>query len=236
MISLLRKIADNRQAGSPAVKFRKQRFTFFLTLLAQLRRPLSILDIGGTELFWQTMGFEDEEGVTITLLNLQGSELSARENYSGRTEFHRCLGDGRRMPEFRDGEFDIVFSNSVIEHVGDFGDQQKMFGEICRVGKRFFVQTPNFYFPIEPHFLVPGFQFLPLSVRAYLLQHFSLGWTHRVADRDEARTVASSVRLLTLPELRRLAPEAKIYHERFFGLSKSFVAYGGWERQGTLEL
>lgn len=57
------------------------------------------------------------------------------------------------MKQFQDNEFDAVFSNSVIEHVGDYEAQRQMANEIMRVGKRYFVQTPNFYFPIEPHIL-----------------------------------------------------------------------------------
>ncbi|MEM2045934.1 MAG: class I SAM-dependent methyltransferase, partial [Candidatus Bathyarchaeia archaeon] len=56
------------------------------------------------------------------------------------------IGDARCMP-FKDKSFDVVFSNSVIEHVGNYDDQKMCAEEIRRVGKCYFVQTPNFYFP-----------------------------------------------------------------------------------------
>ncbi|HWS70973.1 MAG TPA: class I SAM-dependent methyltransferase, partial [Thermoanaerobaculia bacterium] len=67
-------------------------------------------------------------------------------------------------------------SNSVLEHVADM---PAMAREIRRVGRRWYVQTPNRWFPVEPHFLVPFFQFLPIATRAWLLTRFDLGWLTR---------------------------------------------------------
>jgi hypothetical protein len=103
-----------------------------------------------------------------------------------------------------------------------------MANEIKRVGKRYFVQTPNRHFPLEPHFLVPGFQFMPLKLRAWLVSHFDVGWYRRIPDRAKARAEVESISLLTHRDLRRLFPEARIYRERLMGLTKSFVAYYGW--------
>jgi hypothetical protein len=116
----------------------------------------------------------------------------------------------------------------VIEHVGGIEDQSKMANEIRRVGRRYFVQTPNAYFPIEPHFLVPGFQFMPAQMRALLLTKARLGWMPREPSLSKALETVSSIRLLTTAEMRHLFPEAKIYKERFFGMTKSIVAYHGW--------
>jgi len=129
------------------------------------------------------------------------------------------------MRDFRDRQFDIVFSNSVIEHLGEFGDMQSMARGIKRVGKRYFVQTPNLYFPIEPHFIFPFFQFIPASIKVYLVRHFDLGWIGRVPDRRLAEKEVKSIKLLSKSQLRALFPDAKFYHERFCGLTKSLVAY-----------
>jgi ubiquinone/menaquinone biosynthesis C-methylase UbiE len=124
------------------------------------------------------------------------------------------VADGTALP-FADDEFPIVFSNSVIEHVPK--DLQPAFAaEIRRVGRRYFVQTPNRYFPIEPHYQFPLFQFLPRSMQKWLNRHFSLGWRRKGEWED--------VRLLSARELRRLFPDAEIRRERLFGLTKSLMA------------
>ena len=67
------------------------------------------------------------------------------------------------------------FSNSVIEHVPP-QLQSKFAEEVARVATRYFVQTPNRYFPIEPHYQLPLFQFLPKGIRKALNKRFALGW------------------------------------------------------------
>jgi hypothetical protein len=131
------------------------------------------------------------------------------------------------MPEFGDKQFDVVFSNSVIEHVGDFADQRRMADEVQRVGRRYYVQTPNRYFPMEPHFLFPLFGVLPIPVRAFLLRHLSLGWYTKIGDRAESFRVARSIRLLTRRELLSLFPGAQLVRERVAGLTKSYTVFGG---------
>jgi hypothetical protein len=219
-MSVLTRAADVTDSRSVAHRLRRNRFRLFRRLLGRVRRPARILDVGGTPNFWQRMGFADE-GVDIVLLN---TEAPADRDQG----FTTIRGDARQMDEFGDGEFDVVFSNSVIEHVGDLDDQRRMADEIRRVGRCYFVQTPNRYFPIEPHFLVPGFQFLPVEVRARLLARSDLGWIRRVPDLDEARRRVRGIRLLTRRELLRLFPGAQLYTEWLLGLPKSFVACGGW--------
>ena len=101
--------------------------------------------------------------------------------------------------------------------------------EIRRVGRRFFVQTPNRHFPVEPHFVFPLFQFLPLTLRVQLLRRFSLGWVPRMPDPAKARAFVRSIRLLTGDELTGLFPGAAIHRERVCGLTKSFVVHGGFD-------
>jgi hypothetical protein len=106
-----------------------------------------------------------------------------------------------------------------------FADQQRMANEVRRVGRRYYIQTPNRYFPIKPHFLFPLFQFLPITWRVWLVQHFNLGWYSRIPDYRRALAEVTSIRLLSKAELLQLFPEATIFEEKFFGLVKSFVAY-----------
>jgi 2-polyprenyl-3-methyl-5-hydroxy-6-metoxy-1,4-benzoquinol methylase len=122
--------------------------------------------------------------------------------------------DGSRLP-FRDGEFEVAFSNSVIEHVPP--ELQRAFAnEIRRVARRYFVQTPNRYFPIEPHYQLPFFQFLPKRARRALNRRFQLGW--------QPKGHWEEITLLSARDLRRLFPDAEIRSERIFGLTKSLMA------------
>ncbi len=223
----LKGIADNTRPKTLATRSRQRRFRFFKSLVDSLPKPLRILDVGGTRHFWETMGFCGSADVQIILLNTEKAQ-TLQPNLSS------VAGDARDMVTFRSGEFDVVFSSSVIEHVGTFKDQRLMADEVRRVGKRYFVQTPNRYFPIEPHFLFPLYQFLPLGVQIWLLTHYELGWLGRIDDPEKAAAAIRSIRLLTRRELKQLFPGCEIYGEKFLGITKSFVAYAGWRRGRAL--
>ncbi len=102
------------------------------------------------------------------------------------------VADGRRLP-FADGEFDIAVSNAVVEHVGGADDQRAFVHELCRVARQVFVSTPNRWFPIEVHTLLPLVHWLPRA-RA------------RAAFRALGRDEAQSIRLLGRREFRALFP------------------------------
>jgi hypothetical protein len=140
------------------------------------------------------------------------------------------VGDACNMSQFVTQEFDVVFSNSVIEHVGSRDNQRRMADEIRRVGCRYFVQTPNRNFLLEPHSVFPFFQFLPLLVRLWLVSRFRLGWYGRMT-RDEAKRDVQMTHLLDRHELMLLFPEGELYEERFVGLVKSFIVYDGWVKK-----
>lgn len=227
-MSLLKTVSDNSSPRSLATVMRRKRFAFFLSLLDTVPRPVRILDVGGEQQFWKMMGTDRLDAISVTLLNRRSEELTE-------TLFVESIaGDARDLGQFGAGTFDVVFSNSVIEHLGPrFEDQRRMADEIRRVGKRYFVQTPNRYFPIEPHFLTPGFQFLPVSLRVWLVTHFSVGWYSRFRDVASAKQEVESIRLLSRSQVRELFPEAGLFEEKMFGLTKSFIAFHGWN---TMEL
>jgi SAM-dependent methyltransferase len=120
--------------------------------------------------------------------------------------------DARALP-FENRAFDIAWSNSVIEHL-DPSDRARFAAEVRRVAGRYFVETPNRWFPVEPHLLLPLFHFLPRAVRRRL-------WRFGVSDDP-----FSDIRLLGAAELRRLFPDAVIIRERFGPLTKSLIAAG----------
>jgi hypothetical protein len=220
--SLIKSLADNSSGDSLATRMRRARFALFLSLLGRLKGHVEILDIGGTQEFWTLMTGGDPGDVRVTLLNIEHQPVSS-------SRFASAVGDARSMPEFADGSFDVVFSNSVIEHVGSYEDQRRMANEVMRVGRRYFVQTPNKRFPLEPHFLFPWFQYLPSWARAQMVHRFDVGWYKRMPDYAAAKTEVDSIRLLTRAKFTALFPGAKLHVEKLAGLPKSFVAYGGWD-------
>jgi hypothetical protein len=212
-------LADNTNPGSIAYRLRRKRFQTLLTMVQSAAGVVSILDVGGRQAYWDLMlqGTEFARQIHVTLLNLEPITVTS-------PTFTAFRGDGRSMPQFSDRQFDIVFSNSTIEHLGRYDDQARMAQEIRRVGRHYYVQTPNRRFPIEPHFLFPYFQFLPVATRIWLVRHFALGWYARIPDHDAAAREVTTIRLLTRPELAALFPDATIHEERFAGLVKSLVA------------
>jgi SAM-dependent methyltransferase len=149
----------------------------------------------------------------IVALDLPGAGLS--DLLDRQPNVRRVDGDARALP-FADQEFPLVFSNSVIEHVGGWDDQLRFADEVRRVGRRYFVQTPNKWFPIEPHYQLPFIQFLPHRLVVALRSRFQLGHVPKDG--------SLSIRLLDAGALRVLFPDADIYRERVFGLTKSLMA------------
>lgn len=124
----------------------------------------------------------------------------------------RLVADGRQLP-FKDGVFDIVFSNSVIEHVGGFDQQMRMADEVRRLGKRYFVQVSAKYFPIEPHYFLPSLSYLPVR--------WQVAITHGLFG------VAEPVHLPTLAIVKRLFPDAIVKREWMFGMTKAYLIVKG---------
>jgi hypothetical protein len=205
--------------------FRKRRFGFFINFLEKAsmqarleNRNLRILDIGGTEHYWTSMGYDLGDKTEMVLLNLYKNETSL-------PGFSSIVGDACDLKDIENNSFDIVFSNSVIEHLFTQTHQQKMAAEVERVGKSYFIQTPNRYFPIEPHWSFPFFQFLPFSLQVLLTQHFTLGNITKTGNKEAAIALVKEVRLLSKKEFAGLFTGAQIFDETILGLTKSFTAF-----------
>ena len=208
-----------------AAKHRQARMRLFQELLATAKRPLRILDAGGLEAYWTQLGFTASEDLHITLLNLESERVHS-------PRFTSVPGDVRDMRLFGDAEFDVVYSNSVIEHVGNLSAQLAMAREIQRVGKAYFIQTPNRGFFLEPHFFIPFVHWLPRNTRPWVVTHFGLqvgaAGLRRRRPSPELLAEAAEIRLLSRRELRACFPGAAIWTERWCGMAKSFIAYGRW--------
>ncbi len=111
------------------------------------------------------------------------------------------------------GGYDLVFSNSTIEHVGGHSQRRKFVSAVEQLAPRHWIQTPYRYFPVEPHFVAPGFQFL------------SLIHIHSRPDSPEsAMNAVINIELLTRTEMRYLFPGSVLLSERVLGAPKSLIA------------
>jgi hypothetical protein len=205
-------------------RLRQKRFSFLAALIAPLPRPVRILDVGGTVGFWEAVGYKEMEGFEVSLLNLfPQSDLPLG--------FRSLIGDARDLEKWHPGDYDIVVSNSVINIVGSFQDQKQMADGIRHFAKRYFVQTPNYYFPIDWRTLVPFFHFLPAKQQAWWLYHFSIGPFGRMRPYEKAIAWAERVHDLSYKQLSALFPEADILDEKLCGFTKSFMAVKGFRPQ-----
>lgn len=224
--TLLRRVADGYAVGSVSNRMRERRFELFADLVDAVPRPLRIVDVGGTPDFWEHRGWAGRDDVEITLVNRV-------ERSSTHPNLHPVVADATDLHDFANGSFDVAFSNSVIEHLFTAAAQRAMAREMTRVGRAYWVQTPSFWFPLEPHFLVPGWQWLPESARVAVIRRRACGWRGPCPDPEDARRTVREIRLLSGAALRRMFPGATIHRERVGPLTKSFVAYGGFPDPGA---
>lgn len=218
-------VSSHTDKESLSTRLRAKRMHYLDEILSSFERGgVQMADLGGTASFWEmnlkTLRYANRVS-RIDLFNLH-PEASGERVING---IPLCFkkGDVRSL-DVPDKKYDIAFSNSVIEHVGNLSDQACFSREIQRIARYFLLQTPNRSFPLEPHFYVPFFAAMPLSFRAALHQRFRLGWLERELDPLQARIDCDQIRLLNRYELRLLFPDSIIHKETLFGLVKSFVA------------
>lgn len=121
------------------------------------------------------------------------------------------------------GPCDIVFSNAVLEHVGGHANRQRFAEAVRGLANRHWVQTPYRYFPLEPHWLFPGFQHLPVEARSQVAARWPLAHTP-TRSLDDARESVLWTELIGIAEMRYYFPTSRILRERMFGLTKSIIA------------
>lgn len=184
-------------------------------LAENFRRSISVLDVGGRPEYWDNVGYDSVERIEI--LNYNKKELESAAN---NPIFVKAVGDARSLG-YGDKSFDLVHSNSVIEHVGSWPDMLAMASEVRRVGLAGWVQTPAWEFPIEPHFRAPFLHWFGQPLRRRML---SLSRRYRRYDTSAARGELDQINLVSRTEIRALFPDCAIMTERVMLLPKSYVA------------
>lgn len=213
---------DSQESGGS--KLRAKRILPLLNMIEAVYRKkgsVTIIDLGGTEKYWGIVPrqYLSRYRVSITIVNLEGDEAVVAQ-----APFRFIKSDACNLPQLADKSFDIVHSNSVVEHVGDWARMQQFAAEVSRLADNYFVQTPNYWFPLEPHCMTPFFHWLPEPVRVWLVMHFQLGYWKKAASVGEAVDIVQSARLLDGAMLQSLFPGAEISTEILLFLPKSFVA------------
>ncbi len=218
------RLVDYKNPQSFASRLRAKRARHVVGMIDEICRKkgfCTILDVGGTVAYWNIVSHAwlREHKVKIILLNLQAASVQTELA----DVFESVGGNACAMPEFPDQSFDIVHSNSVIEHVGLWRDMKAMSAEVQRIGKSYYLQTPNFWFPIEPHYFFPVIHWLPMPWRVALAMRWSLGSWPKAKTVSEAVTAQQAAILLSAKMLRSLFPDAQFVRERFLGLTKSLI-------------
>ncbi len=198
--------------NSASVGFRARRWTDFASTFPDLSEYV-VLDLGGDARSWRLSGLRPKE---VVLLNTFAQE--PQEPWMRALE-----GDGCDLPAGLP-EVDLVFSNSVIEHVGGHWRRERFASNVRQLAARHWVQTPYRYFPIEPHYLIPFAQQLPLPLRTRLIKAWPVGHFREHDDFAELLSAVMQHELLTRAEMRHYFPGSELRHERFAGLTKSLIA------------
>lgn len=196
---------------------RRRRWRWLVTAFPDLPE-MSVLDLGGRVETWAQAPVRAKH-VHVVNLEPVPAELPdwAEADH----------GDACALPErISKRRYDLVFSNSVIEHVG--GHERRLrFAEAVRtLADAYWVQTPYRYFPVEPHWVAPGMQFLPVAVRARVAYRWPLGHS-KAPDRATALDEVLWTELLDRTQLRCYFPDATLRAERVLGLTKSLIAVRG---------
>jgi hypothetical protein len=176
---------------------------------------MKILDLGGYPGIWDFV----ETPLNITCLNLPGN---APVNYPTHHQITYVAGDACDMPYFQPGDFDLIFSNSVIEHVGDRDRRRQFAREVQRLSDVYWIQTPSKFFPIEAHCGMPFWWFYPESLRSYFIEK----WRDKLPEWTE---MVEATDVVTTNELKALLPGGTVKQEWFF-FPKSLVVYQTGEK------
>jgi hypothetical protein len=190
---------------------RRRRMQVFLKLM-KITGNERIIDLGGAPEFWDDCPIP----LDITVVNLPGFNATRTPRTHHRMTV--LVGDACNLSEAALGEYDIVFSNSVIEHVGDEAKQAAMAEEVRRLGRAYWVQTPSIWFPIEAHTNMPFWWFYPPALKQALISN----WRRKLPDWTE---MVVTTTVLMRGHLKKLFPDAKVWTEWKLGFVKSYVLY-----------
>jgi hypothetical protein len=214
--SLRERVVDGPE--SLGARTRARRWEVFCHAFPELER-MAVLDLGGTTEAWRRAPVKPK---TVVVLNLTEPGTSDDPSVTA-VAGDACDARGALSMAGIDQEFDLVFSNSLIEHVGGHASRRAVASEVAALAPYHWVQTPNRHFPVEPHWLFPGMQFLPVRLRITVAEKWPLSHTPPSSHQDAQENVLWT-ELIGVSELRAYFPDSEIFKERLAGLTKSITA------------
>jgi len=215
------RIFSYQNPNSLVNQLRKRRFQLVLDSFPKMPKGkvLRILDLGGTYRFWRALDDMLPEAIEITLVDLKTPRIPEDDS-----RFRTIEGDVNSL-KFDFSNYDFIFSNSLIEHLGSRSAMESFARMVRSSGLPYSVQTPSKWFPLEPHCRIPLFQFLPRRVRAFLIWKFKITYFPAKASYEECLAVSDSTILLTKNQFQQLFPDARVVTEILWGLPKSYSAF-----------
>lgn len=182
-------------------------------------RQLDVVDLGGTVESWMRAPLKPRAVVVVNLFEPGRSCVDWITAVQG----DACEAVQILEQTQRKSTFDLVYSNAVLEHVGGHAQRARFAAAVRELAPRHWIQTPYRYFPLEPHWLFPGMQFLPLATRAQIALRWPLAHTP-ASTLEEARSSVLWTELIGITEMRELFPDSHLVHERIAGVTKSIIA------------
>jgi hypothetical protein len=200
--------------NSMAARYRLRRWAMFSSTFPDIEQ-MTVLDLGGRVESWRRAPVRP---LHVHVVNLEPADPDP-PNW-----IQVDCADACALPSsIRARHYDLVFSNAVLEHVGGHAKRLAFAAAVSQASQRHWIQTPYRYFPVEPHWLFPWFQQLPVATRAFISQRWPLLHSPS-ADRQDALSAVMQVELLGQTEMGYYFPDSAILSERIGPLIKSLIA------------
>lgn len=212
----------NIRAGAATRRSRR-----FFKFIEDLPRPLSVVDLGGSAEMWRRWGVSGDHQVRVTLINNHHIDSTHRNEHLPGEFIRERMGDVLNLSRNDLAEFDVVFSNSMMEHLSSREDQARLAARIIECGKPFFIQVPNKHCIVDPHFphpFAPFFAMLPRPMQARLLTMHPLGSGSRSQDFGAALKRMQFYTPIGRRDLAGFFPGAAVEAEWSMGLPISIIA------------
>lgn len=178
----------------------RNQFFNILKIKTQYSKKKTIIDIGTTP------SLDDEQNIMLSKIK-NNKNITCLSNLDCKILLKKypnikriIIGDGRNN-KLPNNSFDIVHSNATIEHVGSYNNQLLFIKECTRIAKKYvFIQTPNRFYPLDPHTILPLIHWLPKNIHRKILKFIRLDFY----------SLEKNLNLLSISDLRNLCNKLRL--------------------------